>query len=136
MIGDYARPKVRLPGSGGACESAQTARKVFAMMPQSIRSFVERLDFPTRPGHVVAGRPPWMGAGPTVVVTGLGVHRFDNQGEMVLESVHPGVTVEQVRENTGWDLKVSERVGVTPPPSEEELRIMREELDPAGAYTR
>ena len=136
VIGDYERPKVRLPGSGGACEIALNARKVFVMMPQSTRSFVERLDFTTSPGHLAAGRQPWMGAGPTVVVTGLGVHRFDEQGEMVLESVHPGVTVEQVRENTGWDLKVSDQVGTTRPPTEEELRIMREELDPEGAYTR
>jgi glutaconate CoA-transferase, subunit B len=136
VIGDYAKPKVRLPGSGGACEIALNARKVFVMMPQTTRSFVERLDFTTSPGHLVAGRQPWMGAGPTAVVTGLGVHGFDEAGEMVLESVHPGVSVEQVRENTGWDLKVADQLDVTPPPTEEELRIMREELDPEGAYTR
>src|SRR5437762_3131391 len=85
VIGDYARPKVRLPGSGGACEIAINARKVFVMMPQSKRSFVERIDFTTSPGHLKGARPKeWLGAGPNVVVTGLGVYGFDATGEVEL----------------------------------------------------
>jgi glutaconate CoA-transferase subunit B len=137
VIGDYAKPKVRLPGSGGACEIAINARKVFVMMPQSTRSFVERIDFTTSPGHLDGARPThWLGAGPTVVVTGLGVYGFDETGEMQLSSVHPGVTVEQVQDNTSWELKVSDDLQETPLPSAEELRMIREELDPDGAYTR
>ncbi len=137
VIGDYGMPKVRLPGSGGACEIALNAGKVFVMMPQSKRSFVERIDFTTSPGHLEAGRQPWMGAGPAAVVTGLGVYRFhEPTGEMELAGLHPGVTLDQVRENTGWDLRVADDVSETPPPTREELRLIREELDPDGAYSR
>jgi glutaconate CoA-transferase, subunit B len=136
-IGDYAQPKVRLPGSGGACEIAINAKKVFIIMPQSKRSFVDTVDFVTSPGHLGGERPKeWQGQGPTVVVTGLGVYGFDAGGEMTLENLHPGVTVEQVRDNTGWDLKVSADVRETDPPTDGELRLIREELDPERTYTR
>ncbi len=139
VIGDYAKPKVRLPGSGGACEIAINARKIFVMMPQSKRSFVNQLDFRTSPGHLAGAgsRPQGWGAGPTVVVTGLAVLGFDDAtGEMELRSLHPGVTREQVLENTGWDLRIASDLTVTPAPTDEELRLIREELDPEGAYTR
>src|SRR2546422_10531090 len=90
VIGDYARPRVRLPGSGGACEIAINAKKVFVIMPQSKRSFVERIDFTTSPGHLKGKRPEGWGQGPSVVVTNLGVCRFDDRGEMFLASIHPG----------------------------------------------
>jgi glutaconate CoA-transferase subunit B len=137
VIGPYDRPKVRLPGSGGACEIAINARKVFVIMPQSTRTFVETVDFVTSPGHQPEGRPStWRGSGPTVVVTGLGVYRFGEGGEMELASLHPGVTLDQIRENAGWDLKVADSLQETPPPTGEELRLIRQELDPEGAYTR
>jgi glutaconate CoA-transferase, subunit B len=136
VIGPYESPKVRLPGSGGACEIAINAKKVFVIMPQSKRSFVEKIDFVTSPGHLQGTRPPEWGGGPTVVVTNLGVYRFGPDGEMTLATAHPGVTVEEIRDNTGWDLKVAGDVGETPPPSKVELRLIREELDPEGAYTR
>ncbi len=137
VIGDYDHPSVRLPGSGGACEIAINAGKVFVIMPQSRRSFVERIDFTTSPGHLEGRRPEgWIGAGPTVVVTNLGVYGFDDTGEMELRSLHPGVTLEQVRAETGWELRVSGDLRETPPPTEEELRLIREELDPEGASTR
>src|SRR5207253_11236532 len=92
-IGDYAQPTVRLPGSGGACEIAINAKKIFIIMPQSKRSFVDTVDFVTSPGHVPGGRPPtWRGSGPTAVVTGLGVYRFGHGGQMELASLHPGVS--------------------------------------------
>ena len=66
----------------------------------------------------------------------MGVYRFDPDGEMVLSSIHPGITLQEVRDSTGWDLRVAPDLRETPPPTEEELRLIREELDPAGAYTR
>jgi glutaconate CoA-transferase subunit B len=137
VIGGYDKPKVRLPGSGGACEIAINAKKVFVIMPQSRRSFVERIDFTTSPGHLARARPPGWGVGPAAVVTGLGVYRFgETTGEMELASLHPGVDLGKVRDNSGWDMRVADDVFTTPPPTEEELRLIREELDPAGAYTR
>jgi glutaconate CoA-transferase, subunit B len=137
VIGDYESPKVRLPGSGGACDISINAHKVFVIMPQSKRSFVDKVDFVTSPGHVDGGRPAdWPGRGPEVVVTGLGIHRFDKGGEMYLASVHPGVTVEQIKENTGWDIAVGGDLEETPAPSDEELGLIRDKLDPEGIYTR
>jgi glutaconate CoA-transferase subunit B len=137
VIGDYKAPKVRLPGSGGACEISINARKTFVIMPQSKRSFVDEVDFVTSPGHLAGKRPQeWLGAGPSVVVTGLGVYRFGSEGRMNLASTHPGVTLEEVRANTGWDLEVAPDLEETQPPTPEELRLVREELDPEGIYSR
>ncbi|HEX2088893.1 MAG TPA: CoA-transferase [Actinomycetota bacterium] len=138
VIGSYERPKVRLPGSGGACEIAINSRKVFVIMPQSRRSFVDRIDFRTSPGHLAGARPKeWLGEGPSVVVTDLGVYRFrEKSGEMYAASLHPGVSREEVREATGWDLDVGTDVEHTPPPTDSELRLIREELDPEGTYRR
>jgi glutaconate CoA-transferase subunit B len=141
VIGDYRRPKVRLPGSGGACEIAINAREVFILMRQSSRSFVERIDFRTSPGNLggAASRAAqgWQGKGPSVVVTDLGSYDFDPEtGEMRLVAVHPGVSLDDVRAATGWDLRVADDLRTTPAPSDEELRLIREELDPQGAYVR
>jgi len=138
VIGDYARPKVRLPGSGGACEIAINARQVFVIMPQATRSFVQRIDFTTSPGFLAGKRPVgWIGKGPTVVVTQLAVYGFDEgSGEMELRSLHPGVTLDQVREATSWEMRTAADVGQTPPPTGRELRLIREELDPEGVYSR
>ena len=136
VIGDYSSPKVRLPGSGGACDIAINAHKLFVIMPQSTRSFVDRVDFVTSPGHLAGRRPEsWPGQGPAVVVTGLGVHMFGDSGEMYLASLHPGVTVDDVRANCAWDMAIGDDVVETPPPSDEELRLIREDLDPEGIYT-
>jgi glutaconate CoA-transferase subunit B len=142
VIGDYTRPATRLPGSGGACEIAINARRVFVIMRQSRRTFVERIDFRTSPGNLGgaadAGRirreQGWQGSGPSVVVTDLGIYRFDADGEMRLDSIHPGVEREQVHEAVGWPIRFADRLGRTSPPSEHELRLMREELDPSGIY--
>jgi glutaconate CoA-transferase subunit B len=140
VIGEYGSPKVRLPGSGGACEIAIHARRILVIMRQAQRSFVERLDFRTSPGH--SGDPEhdrargWSGSGPTSVVTDLGTYGFDEaSGEMTLLTMHPGVTMDDVRSNTGWDPKMSPDLGETPRPTEEELRIIREELDPQGTQS-
>jgi glutaconate CoA-transferase subunit B len=141
VIGDYEHPKVRLPGSGGACEIAIHARQILVIMRQAPRSFVDVIDFRTSPGH--SGDPAhdaargWHGSGPTAVITDLGTYDFDEAtGEMTLTTMHPGVTMEVVRANMGWEPKVAADLGETPPPSVEELRLIREELDPGGAYTR
>jgi glutaconate CoA-transferase subunit B len=140
VIGEYGTPKVRLPGSGGACEIAIHARKILVIMRQATRSFVERLDFRTSPGH--SGDPArdrargWFGSGPTSVVTDLATFGFDEMtGEMSLLTVHPGISIDDVRANMGWAPRLAGSVGETPPPSEEELRIIRSDLDPEGVYT-
>jgi glutaconate CoA-transferase subunit B len=144
VIGSYQAPSVRLPGSGGACEIAINAREVFVIMRQSPRSFVERIDFRTSPGNLggaaaaerIRRTQGWLGRGPSVVVTDLGVYRFDESGEMVLASLHPGVTLADARAASGWALASGDDPPTTPPPTGEELRLLREELDPEGAYLR
>ncbi|MEX1168953.1 MAG: CoA-transferase [Chloroflexota bacterium] len=144
VIGDYAHPTTRLPGSGGACEIAINAREVFVIMRQSKRSFVETIDFRTSPGNLggaeeaerIRHEGGWLGRGPTVVVTDLGVYHFDERGEMRLDSLHPGATLDAVRETIGWEVAVSADLAETTPPSLEELRLIREELDPGGVYTK
>jgi glutaconate CoA-transferase subunit B len=141
VIGDYDHPTVRLPGSGGACEIAIHARQVLVIMRQAQRSFVDHLHFRTSPGH--SGDPAhdaargWSGSGPTNVVTDLGTYGFDEMsGEMTLRTMHPGVTLEDVRANMGWEPRVAAAVGETRAPSVEELRLIRQELDPTGIYTK
>jgi len=140
VIGDYAAPKVRLPGSGGACEIAINAQQVFIVMRLNRRSFVEQLDFVTSPGHLRGGDERAAlglpGHGPQVVVTDQCVLRFDPATkEMVLSSLHPGAELEQVQAETGWDLRLAADLSTTEPPRDEELQLLREELDPQGMYT-
>ena len=144
VIGDYEHPTTRLPGSGGACEIAINARQVFVIMRQSRRSFVETIDFRTSPGNLggaeqserIRREGGWLGRGPSVVVTDLGIYHFDEEGEMRLDSLHPGATLQDARATIGWDLKVAEPPAHTPPPTADELRLIREDLDPAGIYTK
>ena len=133
VIGDYDHPRARLPGAGGAPEIAASCDEVIVIAPHSRRTFVERLDFVTTVGH---GDGPgsrerlgFRGRGPTAVITDLGVLEPDPETEqLVLTQVHPGVSVEQVLEATGWDLLVAEQPLVTEPPTEEELTSLRELL--------
>jgi glutaconate CoA-transferase subunit B len=141
VVGDYHHPKVRLPGSGGGCEIAILTERVLVIMRQSKRSFIEKIDFCTSPGFLTGGdsraRLNLPGKGPEVVITDLGVYRFDaTTHEMTLVSVHPGVTVEQVRANTEWNLHVADDLAVTEEPTVDELRLIREELDPQRLYTK
>lgn len=144
VIGDYEAPVTRLPGSGGACEIAINARQVFIIMRQSKRSFVEKIDFRTSAGNLggaenaerIRREQGWLGRGPSVVVTDLAIWHFDETGEMRIDSLHPGVTLDDVRAATGWEPKVAGTMKTTPAPTAEELRLIREELDPGGAYTK
>ncbi|HKZ77877.1 MAG TPA: CoA-transferase [Pyrinomonadaceae bacterium] len=137
VIGDYFHPSVRLPGSGGACEIAILARRVLVIAPQSRRSFPERVDFITSPGFVdgpqTRSRLKMPGQGPAMIITDLGCYEFQ-QGEMTLTSLHPGSSIEQVRGATGWPIRVAKELETTEPPAAEEIRIIREELDPAHLY--
>lgn len=129
VVGEYAHPKVRLPGAGGAPEIAASAGQTFIMLRQSKRTFVERLDFRTSVGHADGGdtrsRLGMTGAGPQVVITDIGVLRPDESGELVLTALHPGRTVQEALAATGWPLRVAQQVEQTAPASEQELRILR-----------
>lgn len=124
VIGEYESPRTRLPGSGGACEIAQNAKQVFVIMRQSARSFVDRLDFRTSVGSRVS-----------VVITDLGVYHLVD-GELRLDALHPGVTLEHVQAAMGWQPHVSDGLVTTPAPTALELHLIRDELDPAGVYTK
>lgn len=139
VIGDYDRPRVRLPGSGGACEIATSARRTFMIMRLKRRAFVRRLDFVTSPGHLEGGdsreRRGLPGGGPALVITDLALFDFANpERELQLAAVHPGVTVDQVRAEVGWELRLAPAVAETTAPTAEELHIVRAELDPEGLY--
>ena len=138
VIGEYQYPKVRLPGSGGSKEIAAWANRCYIITPHQKRRFPEKVDFRTSAGFLnsraerqAAGL---RGGGPQAVVTDLCIMEPDENGELVLTSLHPGKTVAETKSNTGWDLQVALDVRITTPPSEEELRILREELDPTGIY--
>jgi glutaconate CoA-transferase subunit B len=139
VIGSYQRPKVRLPGSGGAAEIAIHARRVLVISRLSARSFPERVDFLTSPGQVCRGKSRrelgMPGAGPVKVITDRAILEHDpDTGEMVLAALYPGVTVEEVQANVGWPLRVRDRLGTVAPPSPDELRLLREVMDPKRLY--
>src|ERR671925_1546118 len=139
VIGDYAKPKTRLPGSGGACEIATNARRTFMIMRLKRRAFVEKLDFVTSPGHLTGGdsraRLGLPGGGPELMITDKAILNFDNlEREMQLSALYPGVTVNDVQTEVGWPLRLVEKIGHVSAPSAEDLRLIREELDPNGMY--
>jgi glutaconate CoA-transferase subunit B len=135
---DRQHPTVALPGSGGGADIASLAHRLIVIMPQDKRRLRERVDFITSPGY--GDGPGWRErvglprGGPSVLITTLGVYRF-RDGEAVLETYHPTSSVEEVRENTGWDLKVADDVRQTEMPSPEVLAIIRG-YDPHGFWTR
>jgi len=137
MIGtDLQHPKVRFPGSGGANDLASLAWRTMMITVQDSRRFTPKLDFITSPGYLTgpgareaAGLPP--GTGPYKVITDLGVIGFDDETKrMRVESVHQGVTREKVVESTGFELLWAPAASETPPPTEDELRVLRQEVDP------
>ena len=140
VIGDHDHPKARLPGSGGGNDVGSHCWQTIAIMQHDARRFIPKVDFLTTPGFLSgpgarekAGLP--RGTGPMAVVSTLALMDYDpDTCWMRLKALHPGVSVEQVRENTGFELIIPAQVGQNDPPSAEELRILREEIDPTGFY--
>ncbi len=131
VIGDYDRPKVRLPGAGGAPEIAAWAGEVLIVMRHSRRAMVETLDFVTSVGFFDGGdaraRAGLHGKGPTALITDLGILTPDPETrELTLTNLHPGIAVDQVVEATGWPLKLGAKLAQTPPPKPEELAVLRD----------
>ncbi|MGW8318440.1 MAG: CoA-transferase subunit beta [Candidatus Promineifilaceae bacterium] len=139
VIGDYRSPKVRLPGSGGACEIAINAGKVLIIMRLARRAFVERLDFITSPGHMGGGQQRAAlglpGQGPELVITDKAIFDFDPATQqMRLRELAAGETPESIQASVAWPLLVADDVGQMVAPSGEELDVIRRELDPEGLY--
>ncbi len=131
VVGDYHKPKTRLPGGGGAPEIATSCGEIFIIMNHLKRGFVEKLDFVTSLGHGEGGdhraRLGVTTKGPTRLITDLCVFEPDPQTkEMTVVSIHPGVTREQIDGATGWKVRYADRVAETPPPTDDELSTLRE----------
>ncbi|MGH2349248.1 MAG: CoA-transferase subunit beta [bacterium] len=143
VIGDYAHPKVRLPGGGGAPEIAGSCREVFVIVAQTTRSFVPQVDFVTSLGHGEGqdhrSRLGIGTSGPTLIVTDLCLLRpHPVTKELMVTSIHPGVTREMIAERTGWPIRFAADVAETPPPDAQELAVLRDlqaRSVPAGAAT-
>lgn len=123
VIGPYEHPEVRLAGSGGAADIASFARRTIVLMPHDLRRFPGEVDFVTAPGHPAGRRRP---NGPEAVVTDLGCFDYDEDGEMRLVAVHPGVRVADVQAHTGWPLRLADNIEEIAPPTVEELRVLGE----------
>lgn len=136
--GSYDRPKVRLPGSGGSNDIMTSCGRTVVMMRQQRRAFVEELDYVTAPGHVddETSREAlgFRGDGPAAVITDMAVFRFED-GEMVLTETHPGVSVDDVRDEVQWELRVDDEVTTTPEPTRGEVAVLRA-IDPADVVLR
>lgn len=133
VVGGYEHPKVRLPGAGGAPEIAASCGEVIVIVRQSPRAFVEQVDFITSVGHGDGAgareRLGLRGKGPTKVITDLGILEPDPETrELVLTHLHPGIGAEQAQAATGWDLRIADDLQTTDPPTEEELKALRELL--------
>jgi len=137
VIGDWSNPKARLPGSGGANDIGSFCwRTIYIMRNQSTRTFVKQLDYLTTPGYLSgpgsrekAGLPA--GGGPYRVITQLGVYGFDKSCRLTLLSLHPGVSIEDVRANSEFEIHIADKLSETQPPTDEECRILGE-IDPTG----
>jgi acyl CoA:acetate/3-ketoacid CoA transferase beta subunit len=134
VIGSHDKPKVRLPGSGGANDFGSLCWRTIIIMRQDKRRFVEKLDFLTTPGYLTglgarekAGLPH--NTGPWRVVTQLGIYGFDEDKKMTLLSIHPNVEIKDIQENTVFPIKIANKVETTPKPTDKELKILRS-LDP------
>jgi glutaconate CoA-transferase subunit B len=138
VIGDYQKPKVRLPGSGGANDLASLCWQTLSITPHDRRRFVEKLDFLTTPGYLTgpgareaAGLPP--DSGPYKVISTLALMGYHTENKrMCVETLHPGVTRQDVVDNTSFEMLFAQDVGVTPEPTAEELQILRNQVDPLG----
>ncbi len=141
VIGPYERPKVRLPGSGGAAEIAIHAQRTLVVSKLGPRAFPERVDFVTSPGQRPEGRSRrelgMPGAGPLKVITDKAVLAADEEtGEMMLAALYPGVEPAEVQAGVGWPLRRRPRLGDVAPPSTAELHLLRDVLDPKKLYLK
>lgn len=136
VIGDHKKPKVRFPGSGGANDFASFCWKMMVMTPQNTKRFVEKLDFLTTPGwlsgydsRMKSGLPE--GTGPYKIITDMAIMDFEPESKrMRVISIHPGHAFDNVQENCGFELLIIGKIDETAPPTDEELRLLREEIDP------
>lgn len=141
VIGEYEKPKIRLPGSGGACEISIHSKKIIIILKQDKKTLPEKIDFTTSPGYIDENNKraeyEMPGEGPVLVITDLGVYGFSKDThEMVLSEIHPGVSIDMINKNIGWEVKISDGLKLTTAPSQKELRIIRKELDPDKIYLR
>lgn len=141
VVGSYQRPAVRLPGSGGAAEIAIHARRTVVVSRLDRRAFPEAVDFVTSPGHRSKGRTRrelgMPGAGPTRIITDKAILEADAEsGELVLAALYPGVELDEVRAGVGWKLRCRRPLLPVSPPSERELNLLREVLDPRRVYLK
>lgn len=147
LIGDWQHPRVRLPGSGGGADIASLSHRLAIIMPHERHRLREKVDYVTSPGYGYPDEHGPAGArwrervglprgGPSTLITTLAVFIFDREnGEALLQSYHPGTTIEYVQEQTGWPLRLAPHCAETVPPTDEELRAIRE-IDPEGKWTR
>lgn len=141
VVGDYARPKVRLPGSGGAAEIAIHARRTVVIGRLDRRVFLETVDFVTSPGHRIKGRSRrelgMPGAGPVKVITDKAVLEADPEsGELMLAALYPGLELAGVTVEVGWPLRRRTQLDEIEPPTARELELLREVLDPKRLYLK
>ncbi|MDZ4132346.1 MAG: CoA-transferase [Dethiobacteria bacterium] len=136
VIGNYKNPQHKLPGSGGANPIGALAKRTLIIAVHNARTFAEKVDFITTPGYLdgAGSREKWglpPGTGPEVIITNKAVLRFDkNTGEAYLANYHPDSSVDEVVSLTPWELKIADDVHETEPPRDDELRVLREDLDP------
>jgi len=136
VVGDFKKPKVRFPGSGGANDFASLCWRTLIMTVHTKARFVEKVSFLTSPGYLTgpgareaAGLPS--NTGPYKIITDLAVLGFDDETKiMKVESIHPGADLDRVKDATGFELIISDFIETTPPPSDDELRLLRDEVDP------
>ncbi len=140
-FGDYSHPKVRLGGSGGACDFGSLAPKTIIVFEHEKRRFPESVDFITTPGYLQGKKSRFesglrTNTGPYAVVTTLGLFHFDEDNEMFLKAFNPSSSVEEIRESVQWNLKVDDNVKALAPPNKKELEVLRHKLDPEGMYLK
>lgn len=139
IIGEYPKPKVRLVGSGGANDIASSAKRILIITRHEKRRFPRKCDYITSPGFVdgpeARKKLGLRGGGPDKVITDLCVMGFDEESKrMMLLKLHPGVTLDKVKEETGFELLIPKGIETTQPPTQEQIRLLREEIDPQGIY--
>ena len=141
VIGDYHRPNIRLPGSGGANDAASHSKRTVILIPHEKRRLTEKVSYITSPGYIHGPddrkEAGLKGGGPSQVITDLAVLGFHHKSKMMqLESLHPGVSITEIKENTGFELIIPKRIRTTEPPTVEQLNLIRSKIDRHGFYTK